>query len=154
MSTEETTSEPGRLVELLRHQNVLYRRLRLLADRQKAMVAADDAKPLLGLLAERQKLVDGLIGLNGQLTPFRNNWTEVYNGLDESMRKDVAQLLEEANAALGLILHSDQQDTAKLEAKRQDVAGRLDALETGSAASAAYSSAGLGASTGVTDEQA
>ncbi|MFQ5501913.1 MAG: hypothetical protein ACE5EQ_06380, partial [Phycisphaerae bacterium] len=65
-----------RLVSLLQHQQTLYRQLRLLADRQKALVVRDDTESLLTLLAERQRLVDGLVGLNAQLAPFRENWTE------------------------------------------------------------------------------
>ena len=66
----------------------------------------------------------------------------------------VAELLEEANASLGTILQSDQQDSATLSAKRMDVAERLAAAETGSRASAAYSAAGAGQRLNVTDAQA
>lgn len=144
-------ADPARLVELLKHQNVLHRRLRLLADRQKAMVAEDDSQALLKLLADRQKLVEGLVGLNDKLAPYREKWTAIYNNLDEATRKCVADLLEEANSALGSILQSDRQDTAQLAARRQGMAGRLATVDAGSRASAAYSSAGRHVPGNVTD---
>jgi hypothetical protein len=144
----------ARLVELLRQQNELYRRLRLLAERQRTLVIQDDARPLLELLAERQRLVDGLILLNEELAPFRKNWTERYQRLDEPTRRQVAAMLEEANAALGAVLQSDQRDSATLSAKREDLAGRLAAADTGSRASAAYAAVGAGAPSSITDAQA
>ena len=144
----------ARLVELLERQNELYRRLRGLAERQKALVAQDDARPLLELLAERQHVVDGLIALNGALAAYRRNWTERYNRLEEPTRRQVAALLEEANASLGVVLQSDQRDSATLSAKREDLAGRLAVADTGSRASAAYATAGAGAPSSITDAQA
>jgi chorismate-pyruvate lyase len=143
--------DASRLVSLLKHQRTLYRRLRLLADRQNALVAQSDAQPLLELLADRQRLVDGLVGLSEKMAPYRRNWTSTYAMLDEPTRKVVAGLLEEANSALGSVLQSDNRDTATLAAKRQDFADRLTTAETGSRASAAYASAGAGASRPVTD---
>ncbi len=140
-----------RLVSLLKHQGTLYRRLRLLADRQNALVAQSDAQPLLGLLADRQRLVDGLVGLSEKLAPYRKNWTSTYAKLDEPTRKVVSGLLEEANSALGSILQNDRRDTATLAAKRQDFADRLTTAETGSRAGAAYASAGTGPPRPVTD---
>ena len=142
------------LIELLKHQSTLYRRLRLLADRQKALVALDDTQPLMGLLAERQKLVDGLVGLTDRLAPYRSKWTDFYGRLDSPQRKEVAGLLEEVNSALGSIVQSDQRDTATLAAKRQDMAERMATAEVGCRASAAYSSAGLKSRNVVTDAEA
>ena len=154
MTAEEDRLEAARLLDLLKKQNGLYRRLRMLTDRQRALVAEDDVQPLLSLLAERQQVVDGLVGVNQQLAPFRANWSGRYDRFDEGTRRRVAEFLEEANASLGLILQSDQQDSATLSAKRMDVAERLAGAETGSRASAAYSAARAYTRTSLTDAQA
>ena len=154
MDTAQDRQDAARLVELLKRQNALYRRLRKLAERQRALVAQDEVQPLLSLLAERQQVVDGLVNANQELAPFRTDWSERYQRFDEPTRRQVAELLEEANASLGTILQSDQQDSATLSAKRMDVAERLAAAETGSRASAAYSAAGAGQRLNVTDAQA
>ncbi len=142
------------LIGLLEQQRVLYGRLRLLADRQRALVVQDDPQPLLALLAERQRHVDGLVGLNERLAPYRSEWTTVYGGLDEPMRRHVAELLEEANAALGSILQSDSHDTAALTARRQGMVQQLAAVDAGTRANAAYASAGTAVRSQLADAEA
>lgn len=142
------------LVQLLEHQRVLFARLRGLADRQKALVIQDDPQPLLNLLSERQRLVDGLVGLNARLGPYRSRWTTIYSGLDESRRRHVAELLEESNSALSIILQSDNHDTATLQARRHDMVNRLDALDNHSRAATAYTTVGRQTSRSLTDEHA
>jgi hypothetical protein len=152
--TGTTAFSVRELIALLEHQRSLYRGLRRLADRQKALVVQDDPQPLLGLLAERQKLVDELVSLNVRLGSYRESWPEVYSTLDEPARKQVADLLEEANQSLGSILKSDGEDTATLTARRADMSGRLAAVDAGGRASAAYAMAGVGMSSRLTDAEA
>lgn len=146
-------ADDARLVDLLKQQNELYRRLRVLADRQKTLVTEDEVQPLLVLLAERQRLVDGLVELNRQLAPYRADWTARYGRLDPATRKQVAALLEEANAALGTVLQGDQRDSAALEARRQDLGGRLSKTDAANRASMAYASAGGRGRPNLTDAQ-
>ncbi|HVP09786.1 MAG TPA: hypothetical protein VMV94_01210 [Phycisphaerae bacterium] len=153
----EQTSEANdvsRLLELLERQRLLYRRLRLLTERQRALVIQDDAQALLTLLADRQKLVDELMKLNAELTTYRQNWTNVYGALEEPLRKRIAELLEEANASLGVILQSDSRDSATLSARRQEIADRMTAADSGSRAGAAYAAAGSYVPAGITDARA
>lgn len=147
-------SEIRELVQLLEHQRVLFSRLRVLADRQKALVVQDDPQPLLELLSERQRLVDGLVGLNGRLGPYRTRWTAIYSGLDEPDRRMIAELLEESNTALSSILQSDTNDTQTLQARRHDMVNRMDALENQSRAATAYSAAGRASRHSYTDARA
>ncbi len=141
MKVDHQELSDERLVELLGRQQGHYRQLRLLADRQRSLVTQDDPEPLLALLADRQRLVDGLVELNTQLAPFRQNWSDVYGRLDEPARKQVAALLEEVNTSLAAILQSDRKDTATLTAKRESMSNRMADVNAGSRASAAYSSA-------------
>ena len=129
------------LVTLLEHQRTLYRQLRLLADRQKSLVVQENIQPLLSLLQDRQKLVDGLAGLNARLAPYRDGWTETFNGLDEDTRRQVMEMLEEANATLGSILQGDNRDSATLIARKNHTADRLSVMDTAARAGAAYGTA-------------
>lgn len=133
--------DSNQLVELLQHQRTLFSRLRVLADRQRSLVTQDDPQPLLTLLAERQRLVDGLVGISARLAPFRNDWTAVYGGLDEPVRKQVSLLLEEANSALGTILETDTSDTATLTARKQHVAEQMATVDYGVKAGSVYGEA-------------
>jgi hypothetical protein len=146
--------DAGLLVTLLEHQRTLHRQLRILSDRQRSLVAEDDAETLLRLLSERQRLVDGLVNLNARLAPYRAQWTNFYGSLDEQRRRQVALLLEEVNGSLAAILQSDGRDSATLTAKQQSMAGRLAAFDAGSRASAAYGKASTTTRAGMTDARA
>lgn len=139
------------LIELLGHQRTLYRRLRVLAERQRALVAADEVEPLIDVLAERQTLVDALVALNNRLAPYRRNWTEVYNRFDRQTRRTVSEMLEEANSTLGLVLRNDGQDCGTLSARRETTALQISSMNSGGRARSAYASAGIEAGYGCTD---
>lgn len=130
------------IIELLGHQRSLYRRLRLLADRQRALVVAEDHQPLMDLLTERQKLVDGLVGLTSKMAPYRERWTQLYQDMNETSRRTVTALLEEVNSALAAILKSDSSDTATLMAQRDHTAREMKTISNGRYVGAAYAAAG------------
>jgi len=144
MLQADTGTEALELVQLLEHQRTLYRRLRVLAERQRALVMMDDAQPLVALLSERQRLVDGLVALSARMAPYRSRWTEIYSSMAEPARRNVSELLEEVNTSLSAILAGDRQDTATLCARRQDAAWRMSAMDAGSRAVSAYSSSASG----------
>ncbi len=154
MTFEGTSEDVSRLLEVLERQRGLYRRLRVLTERQQGLVTQDDPQPLLALLADRQKLVDELVTVNKELTAYREEWTEIYGVLDDCSRRRVTEMLEEANATLGTILHRDSRDSAMLSARRQDLAERISAVDAASRAGAAYASAGRSGSSGLTDARA
>lgn len=142
------------LIEMLEAQRRLFAQLRTLADRQKALVVQDDARPLMNLLAQRQRLVDELVTINARLAPYRNQWTAVYSGLAEPTRRHVTELLEESNAALNTILRSDGQDSATLQARREVLVHRMGRMEQTGRAASAYGQSRRPASTMTTDERA
>ncbi|MCB9851828.1 MAG: flagellar protein FliT [Phycisphaerales bacterium] len=152
----ETTAEQSvaRVIELLRHQRTLYRKLRSLADRQKSLVVSDDAGALIQLLAERQRLVDGLVQLNAKIAPYRQNWTDFYQGLSETQRVEVSELLEEVNASLGAILRDDARDTAMMTARRERMAIELGEIGGSRRAHAAYAGSVVGGVNQGTDAKA
>jgi hypothetical protein len=154
MDQTSVVSGASRLMELLDRQRLLYRRLRILTERQRALVIQDDAQALLTLLADRQKLVDELMSVNAELSGYRQDWPNVYGKLDEPSRKRVADMLEEANASLGAILQSDSRDSATLSARRQEIADRMTAVDSGSRAGAAYAATTASVPAGITDARA
>lgn len=134
---------------LLGHQRTLYRRLSLLATRQRSLIVQDDARRLMELLSERQTLVDGLIGLSRRLAPYRENWTSLFASMDDEGRREVSGLLEEANTALGTILRDDGRDCDALAAKRDEISQRLSQHVSVGAAGGAYAAAATAVAGGV-----
>ena len=127
-----------RLIELLTHQRSLYRKLKVLAERQQALVSHDDTEALLKLLAERQKLVDGLVKLNEQIAPYRQQWSTFFGSLSTERRDEISDLLEEVNTSLGSILKNDARDTAVMNVRRERVSSDIGHVDGGRRATAAY----------------
>lgn len=134
----EQTLNESRLIELLTHQRSLYRKLKMLAERQQALVTRDDTEALLKLLSERQKLVDGLVKLNEQIAPYRQEWSNFFGALSTEKRDEISDLLEEVNASLGAILKNDARDTAVMNVRRERVSSDIGHVDGGRRATAAY----------------
>ena len=139
MDERRGATDGARLVALLTEQRDLYRRLRELSDRQRALISGDRPEQLLGILQERQALIAALTRLNGQLAPFRRDWDGTYAGLPEDTRAQTSQLLQEINSLLRVILRTDREDSALLSARKQTVAKELSGLSGGQSATSAYS---------------
>lgn len=126
------------LLTLLTQQRDLYRRLRELAERQRALICGERPELLLNILSERQGLVASLTRLNEQLAPYRRRWDELYAGFAEPIRLQAATLLAEINETLRVIIATDQEDTALLSARKEAVGRELGTLAGGQSANAAY----------------
>jgi hypothetical protein len=156
MSEVTNVGEQGeQLVGLLEEQRNCYEQLKRLAERQRRLIADQDAESLLKILAERQRLVDRLGELNKALQPYRQEWADTYAQLAPQRREHVRQLLDEINVLLGSILIADAEDSRLLAAKKSNVADRLKQTASAKTANAAYASrAYQTAGAGVTDREA
>jgi hypothetical protein len=138
MTPTDTSHNAGRLIELLTEQRDLYRQLRELSGRQRALISGDRPELLLNILRDRQTRVAALARLNEQLAPYRRNWNETYEALPPDTRASAAALLAEINDLLKLILRSDQEDGALLSARKSAVAASLQELSGGRRINQAY----------------
>lgn len=138
MNAQTAGPEAARLIELLSRQNELYRSLRALADRQRGLIGDPDARPLLSLLAERQRGVDELVRLNRSLEPFRAAWPSVYAGLEEASKARVTELIAANEQLLASILESDREDGATLSRRQAAVRSELGRTAGGVIAARAY----------------
>jgi hypothetical protein len=127
-----------KLVELLTRQRDLYRNLRELSEKQRALIAGDRPEMLLSILRERQDLVTALARLNEELGPYRQNWDTVHAALPEAQRNAASALVHEINALLRVILRTDQEDGALLSARKQAVGEQIADVTGGRTANAAY----------------
>lgn len=142
MSTATRQLDPNRLTNLLAQQRDLYRRLRELSDKQRALIAGDRPEMLLSVLRDRQDLVTALARLNDELSPFRRNWDAMYANLPPDQRAAASTLLQEINGLLRVILKTDQEDGALLSARKQSIATDLASVTGGQMANNAYAQRG------------
>jgi hypothetical protein len=142
-----------RVIALLREQRDLYRQLSMLADQQRGSITGNNPERLLGVLAERQRLVDRLSATGRELKPYQARWRELRESLSDRQAHEVDALVSEVNALLSEILRKDEADTALLSARKSETGRAIGTIQAGRQAGAAYG-ASAGASSGMDWAQA
>lgn len=126
------------LVALLEHQRSLYQQLRTLSDQQGTLVAQAQAEALLGLLAQRQKLIDHITTVNAELDPYRKRWTELWGELADGQRRQIGSIVQEVQDLLGAIIQQDERDRQTLQTAKGRIAVELQKLSRAGQAIQAY----------------
>jgi hypothetical protein len=129
------------VLALLAEQRDLYADLDGLAQRQRALIAGDDPEDLLGVLSQRQTIVDRLGMLAKHLRPYQRTWREVRSRLSDEEGARADRLVLEVNRLLAGILDKDEADARLLAARREATAQAMGELKRSRAAGAAYAAA-------------
>jgi hypothetical protein len=126
------------LLALLDKQLALYQKLNAMAGRQHALVSEEDPAALLALLAERQRLLDELAGLDTKIAPVRREWDRISPTLPVSARRRAKAAFQESRRLLEGIIASDRKDTELLEGRKVNVQAALQTIGAAQQAQAAY----------------
>lgn len=104
------------LIDLLDQQRGLYFQLQRLSEQQGQMIAGGqpDVSCLVLLLGQRQNLIDQLQRLHGQVEPYRQRWSQLWQTLDPSLRVRVCGLITDIGHLLQTIVARDEQDRGRL----------------------------------------
>src|SRR5688572_20233063 len=112
---------PQSLIDLLSEQEGLVNQLVDLARRQAGLIAEGRTDHLLGLLADRQRLID-------QFTSSQELLTELTQGLEQRLqsvasleRDSIRRLINTIGERLAEVMKCDEQDQATLQAGRDAV---------------------------------
>jgi len=127
-----------KLLDLLRMQRDLYRRLTELADQQRSLITGNQPSRLLEVLGERQRLIDRLGTLAEQVKVLQADWPVLRGGMDAEMGTEVDQVVAEINQQLTSILERDRADADLLSARRSEAASAVTKVKACKAAGAAY----------------
>ncbi|MFW6154677.1 MAG: flagellar export chaperone FlgN [Planctomycetota bacterium] len=146
--TDTRQRDGRRLTELLTRQRDAYRRLADLAARQRDAIDGDEPEVLLRILADRQKCINEVTELNGQLEPFRQRWDELRGALGPAERLTVSELVDEVQDLLAGILNQDAGDCDLLKQRTDAARGAATATATGQRLNSVYGAAGYGAAAG------
>jgi len=120
-----------RLIELLTQQSVLYRQLRELSQKQTSLVDGSDPEALLKILAGRQRLIDKLKVITGELAPIRSDWQRISSGLAPAQKQEVGRLVLEVQNTLQDILSRDEKDSQKLSDSKGQVFKEIQGVSAG-----------------------
>lgn len=137
----------ARVLELLGSQRDLYVQLDRLSQAQAGLVSAEDADGLLGVLGERERVMERVLEVNAALEPFRRRWGDVVEQLDDPARDSVNAIVAELETLTRSIAERDESDRRAMEARRAEIAGELGVVNRKQAAVRAYGS-GLRAAAG------
>lgn len=126
------------VVSLLEQQREAYKQLRGLSVEQGKMVVSGSSEELLAVLAQRQGLIDALAQLNTEISPYREQWSVFWQGLDEAQRERVGGLVSQVEDLLSAIIEQDDRDRNQLQQAQQAVRTEMDRVTQSSAAINAY----------------
>ncbi len=136
---ERASGDTGQgVIGLLRRQRDLYRQLRSLAERQRGLVARNDAADLLSVLGDRQKVVQALAHLGRDLAPHREDWDQTREELGAEDREEADRILVEVRTILEEVISADERDARMLSARRTQNARALHGVHGDRRAVTAY----------------
>jgi hypothetical protein len=143
--TPSDTKPPGwadSLIELLESQHALVGELSTLADRQKTLVRDRRTEALLGLLTERQQILDRFAGMQERLGSLTADLDRRITEVEDPARTRIQALIGEIGDRLTVVMAGDERDQQSLEAARGDTARELREIDTARVARAAYQGSG------------
>jgi len=131
-----------RLERIIEEQRGLYERLDALSVRQSSLIREENTDALLGVLGERQAVIDRLSALAEEFEPFKRQWRELMAQLDESSRDAFNRRIDALAERVSAIAQRDERDREALDERRSRITGELQGLSKGRGAVAAYSRGG------------
>lgn len=140
---EQTQVWPDSLIDLLLRQQQVVGKLLDLAKYQGQLIESKSTDPLLGLLSQRQKLIDEFTRMQGALTRLTEGREDQLRELDSQTRERIQSLIDEIGAALNQVMAKDDEDRKVLEDARGKVQEELAATGLAQKARSAYRGAGF-----------
>ena len=134
--------EAAHLVALLTEQCELYRELSGLAEHQRSLIDGNQAERLLGVLGQRQTIIDRLSMLAERMRPYQRSWQTIRQGLSPDESRRVDHLVAQVNDYLSAILAQDKADVELLATRKGETATAMSQLKASRRAGAAYAAAG------------
>ena len=132
------SDEATLLATLLTRQRDLYRELGGLSARQQQLIETSQTEQLLGLLTQRQSLIDQLTTCNQEVAPLRSRMGDIAAAAPDGLRDTIRDRVDEVQGLLEEIIERDEADRAKLEASRARVGNEIKRVNAAPAAVNAY----------------
>jgi len=106
------------ILPALRRQLDCYQRLSKLAKTQHEHVQNSRTEELLGVLSQRQQLLEEMAQLEKIIAPVKRRWKEYAEGLPADQRLEAETLLGETRRLLEDIAAADRDDTIVLQQRK------------------------------------
>ena len=129
---------PQHLVALLESQQSLVRKLATLAERQRELIEERRTDALLGLLQQRQRLVDEFVASQQRFHQLSEGINERIDELEDGQRQHIRELVNTISAHLDTVMQRDQSDQDLLRGTRDEARQQIGSLDRGTQARSAY----------------
>lgn len=137
------------LAELIEAKHACLVALRALSRQQATLIDSGDMAELLRMFAGKQRLIEQLHELERGLDPFRQQDPDRRLWRSASERQRCAALLGEAQALFDEVLDQERENETNLKLRRDEVADKLQSLQSASEARQAYADTGESGTTGL-----
>ena len=115
------------MIELLTDQHRVVSKLLDLARYQGKLIETGRTEPLLGLLAQRQKLIDEFTSMQERLGRLTDDRERQLQQLHQTQRTMIQDLMDQISEKLNLVMAQDEIDQKTLAAARDKVKQELRA---------------------------
>jgi hypothetical protein len=112
-------------LDALEAQVVCYRRLAKLAEVQHRHVCQGQSDALMGVLRQRQAVLDEIAALEQALAPARKAWARFVSDLPDTFRPRADVALKETRRLLEQITTADQNDTLVLQQRKLNISREI-----------------------------
>jgi len=128
------------LLKLLDEQRELCMRLESLSREQTSHVEAGRTDALIGVLSDRQRVIDRVVEINDRLEPFRSRREALMNRMSSGEQQGVQVRIDAIADSVERVRARDDADRLALEKQRSIVGDELTSLTRGRGAMTAYGS--------------
>lgn len=137
---------PDELIALLERQEHVVSRLHELARYQGSLIEKGRTEPLLGLLAQRQTMIDEFTAMQATLATKTEDLEQRLQSVPAPKKDRIQDLIEGIGQHLQDVMDHDRADQQSLEAARDRVREELATQGAATQARNAYTNAGSPAS--------
>ena len=133
-----TTTDTQQLSALIERQWNILSALRVLAHQQVDCLGAEDGEMLLSMIARKQPLIEELLLIQSELTPFRDQDPEQRIWHDPASRERCQTMQESCEQLHQEIVRLESMALGELEMNRNAIAAQLQDCRDATLATSAY----------------
>lgn len=139
------TNDP--IILALEQQLECYRRLAKLAEIQHQHVQQDQTEALLGVLQDRQAVLEQIAGHERVIGPVKQQWAQYVAKVTPQVRSAAEALVAETRRLLEAITESDKNDALVLQQRKLNLGRQLGHAAAAKQVNRRYAAAAYGAKT-------
>jgi hypothetical protein len=142
MSLASPTNPPhltiDTLLELLSRQKSIVARLGAMGENQSSLIQHGRGDALLGLLQQRQELIDQFAAAQRQFHQCQEHLSDSLDRADDPTRSRIRSLVAEISSGIEAVMARDATDQQSLQERRSRVSQELNRVDAAQGARNAY----------------